>query len=151
MAKEKPTSDDKCPPAASKLEPIPAGVALETKAALFPGKPPDNHPSCYVHFPMSVSFPNGKRWLLLISYTALCAGGYSAGMGKSETKNKVGARIKELRAREGLTQEKFALVAGVNRSYLADIEKGNRNFGLDTLERIVDGLGVSYSEFFEGI
>ena len=72
-------------------------------------------------------------------------------MGKSETRNKVGMRIKELRAREGLTQERFALVAGVNRSYLADIEKGNRNFGFDTLERIIEGLGVSYSEFFEGI
>ncbi len=72
-------------------------------------------------------------------------------MGKSEIRNKVGGRVKELRAREGLTQERFALVAGVNRSYLADIEKGNRNFGFDTLERIVSGLGVSYSEFFEGI
>ena len=65
-------------------------------------------------------------------------------MGKSEIRNKVGGRVKELRAREGLTQERFALVAGVNRSYLADIEKGNRNFGFDTLERIVSGLGVSY-------
>ena len=72
-------------------------------------------------------------------------------MGKSEIRNKVGGRVKELRTREGLTQERFALVAGVNRSYLADIEKGNRNFGFDTLERIVSGLGVSYSEFFEGI
>ena len=72
-------------------------------------------------------------------------------MGKSEIRNKVGGRVKELRAREGLTQERFALVAGVNRSYLADIEKGNRNFGFDTLERIVSGLGVSYSVFFEGI
>ena len=72
-------------------------------------------------------------------------------MGKSEIRNKIGGRVKELRAREGLTQERFALVAGVNRSYLADIEKGNRNFGFDTLERIVSGLGVSYSEFFEGI
>ena len=72
-------------------------------------------------------------------------------MGKSEIRNKVGGRVKELRTREGLTQERFALVAGVNRSYLADIEKGSRNFGFDTLERIVSGLGVSYSEFFEGI
>lgn len=88
---------------------------------------------------------------MLISYTALYNGGYPAVMGKSDFRNRVGTRIKELRAREGLTQERFALVAGVNRSYLADIEKGNRNFGLDTLERIVEGLGVPYSEFFEGI
>ncbi len=72
-------------------------------------------------------------------------------MGKSEIRNKVGGRVKELRTQQSLTQERFALVAGVNRSYLADIEKGNRNFGFDTLERIVSGLGVSYSEFFEGI
>ena len=72
-------------------------------------------------------------------------------MGKSEIRNKVGGRVKELRAREGLTQERFALVAGVNRSYLADIEKGNRNFGFDTLDRIVNGFGISLSEFFEGI
>ena len=72
-------------------------------------------------------------------------------MGKSEIRNKVGGRVKELRTQQSLTQERFALVAGVNRSYLADIEKGNRNFGDDTLERIVSGLGVSYSEFFEGI
>ena len=89
--------------------------------------------------------------MFLISYKSTYASGYPAGMGKSETRNKVGMRIKELRAREGLTQERFALVAGVNRSYLADIEKGNRNFGFDTLERIIEGLGVSYSEFFEGI
>ena len=72
-------------------------------------------------------------------------------MGKSEIRNKVGGRVKELRTQQSLTQKRFALVAGVNRSYLADIEKGNRNFGFDTLERIVSGLGVSYSEFFEGI
>ena len=72
-------------------------------------------------------------------------------MTTSEIRNKIGERIKKLRAEQGLTQERFALIADVNRSYLADIEKGNRNFGFDTLERIVEGFGISYSDFFKGI
>ena len=47
-----------------------------------------------------------------------------------------------------MTQTELAKRAGINRSYLADIEMGNRNFGIDTLERILKGLGKSHSEFF---
>ena len=72
-------------------------------------------------------------------------------MKKSEIRNKIGLRIKELRVQPNLTQERFALMTGINRSYLADIEKGHRNFGFDPLERIVEGFGISYSEFFEGL
>lgn len=72
-------------------------------------------------------------------------------MEKSAIRNKVGQRIKQLRREGNLTQEKFALMTGINRSYLADIEKGNRNFGFDTLEKIVEGFGISYSEFFAGL
>jgi len=42
-------------------------------------------------------------------------------------------------------------MTGINRSYLADIEQGNRNFGFDTLDKIVKGFGISLSEFFDGI
>lgn len=69
-------------------------------------------------------------------------------MEKLEIRNKIALRIKELRSEQGITQECFALMTGLNRSYLADIEKGNRNFGIDTLTRIVNGFGISFSEFF---
>ena len=72
-------------------------------------------------------------------------------MQKSDIRNKIGFRIKELRKQNGLTQDKFALMIGINRSYLADIEKGNRNFGFDTLVKIVHGFGITFSEFFKGI
>lgn len=72
-------------------------------------------------------------------------------MQETDIRNKIGLRIKELRKQHGLTQDRFALMTGINRSYLADIEKGNRNFGFDTLEKIVNGFGISYSEFFRGI
>ena len=72
-------------------------------------------------------------------------------MEKPEIRNKIGMRIKRLRREQGITQQRFALMAGMNRSYLADIEKGNRNFGIDTLTCIVDGFGITLSEFFMGI
>ena len=72
-------------------------------------------------------------------------------MKKSAIRNKIGQRIKQLRREDNLTQERFALMTGINRSYLADREKGNRNFGLDTLEKIVEGFGISYSEFFKDL
>lgn len=70
---------------------------------------------------------------------------------KTDIRNNVGLRIKELRRKGGITQEKFALMMGINRSYLADIEQGNRNFGFDTLDKIVKGFGISLSEFFDGM
>ena len=70
---------------------------------------------------------------------------------KTDIRNNVGLRIKELRRKGGITQEKFALMTGINRSYLADIEQENRNFGFDTLDKIVKGFGISLSEFFDDI
>lgn len=69
-------------------------------------------------------------------------------MEKSDTRNKIATRIKSLRKQERITQEKFALMTGLNRSYLADIEKGNRSFGIDTLDKIIFGFGMTYEEFF---
>ena len=68
-----------------------------------------------------------------------------------EARYLIARRIKELRAANGVTQARFALMVGLNRSYLADIEKGNRNFGIDTLDKIVSGFGLSYQEFFDSM
>lgn len=58
-------------------------------------------------------------------------------------------RIKHLRSDKSMTQSDLAKCAGINRSYLADIEMGNRNFGVDTLEKLLNGLDVTYEEFFK--
>ena len=72
-------------------------------------------------------------------------------MEKPATRDRIAKRMKSLREQQGITQVQFALMTGLNRSYLADIEKGNRNFGIDTLDKIVEGFGVSYEEFFAGM
>lgn len=57
-------------------------------------------------------------------------------------------RVREMRFRKPLTQADLAKLSGVNRSYLADIEMGNRNFGVDTLGKTLKGLDVGSDEFF---
>ena len=64
---------------------------------------------------------------------------------------KIGNRIRELRKETGLSQEKFALKIGMDRTYFASVELGKRNIALKNIEKIANGLGVTLSELFEGI
>jgi len=63
----------------------------------------------------------------------------------------VGMRIKELRTRKGFSQEKLALEAEIDRTYLAGIENGKRNPTLKSLEKILRTLEISFEDFFKGI
>lgn len=60
-------------------------------------------------------------------------------------------RIKELRCKTGLSQEKFALSIGMDRSYYASVEAGRRNISICNIKKIADGLGVSLSTLFENM
>ena len=62
---------------------------------------------------------------------------------------KVGSRIKELRRALELSQEKLALKADVDRTYLAGVEQGKRNPSIKSLEKILKALEVSFGEFFK--
>ena len=61
---------------------------------------------------------------------------------------KVGNRIKELRGKLGISQEELGFRSGVHRTYIASLEVGKRNISVATLEKIVNALEVSFSEFF---
>ena len=63
----------------------------------------------------------------------------------------VGNRIKELRSEMGLSQEKLALKADIDRTYLAGVENEKRNISIKSLEKIIVALEVSFQQFFEGI
>jgi transcriptional regulator with XRE-family HTH domain len=66
-----------------------------------------------------------------------------------DIKLKVGQRIKELRKELGLSQEKLAYEAEVDRTYVTDVENGRRNVSLEILERLVKALKVSFADFFD--
>ena len=61
----------------------------------------------------------------------------------------VGNRIRSLRKTKGLSQEKLALKAGIDRTYLAGIEAGKRNATILSLEKVVNALEVSMKDFFD--
>jgi transcriptional regulator with XRE-family HTH domain len=60
----------------------------------------------------------------------------------------IGARIAEIRARKGMTQEKLAGKMGIGPKYLSSIERGKENPTLDTLISLSKALGVDLGEIF---
>ena len=63
----------------------------------------------------------------------------------------LGQRIKELRNPTGLSQERFALQIGMDRTYFASVEAGRRNISICNIKKIADGLGVSLSDLFRDL
>jgi transcriptional regulator with XRE-family HTH domain len=60
-----------------------------------------------------------------------------------------GERVRSLRERRGLSQEKFAEQAGVHRTYVSSVERGQRNVGLENIHAFAIALAVSPARFFE--
>jgi transcriptional regulator with XRE-family HTH domain len=54
----------------------------------------------------------------------------------------VGRNLRAVRESQGLSQEAFADVLGVHRTYMGAIERGERNLTLKSLERMADRVGL---------
>ncbi len=61
---------------------------------------------------------------------------------KLEVRRTFGARLRELRHVAGLSQEELALQCGLDRSYVGQIERGERNLALENIYKLAAGLGV---------
>ena len=60
-----------------------------------------------------------------------------------------GNQIRLLRSESGLSQEKFALQIGMDRTYYASVETGKRNISLNNIVKIANGLNIPLSELFK--
>lgn len=60
----------------------------------------------------------------------------------------IGERIRELRTKEGLSQEQLALRAEITPAYLGLIERNLKNPTIKIIEQLCNALSVSLSEFF---
>lgn len=58
----------------------------------------------------------------------------------------IGNRIRHIRKKQGLTQEKLADAAGISLSFLGHIERGTRKLSVDTLYKIAKVLHCSADE-----
>jgi len=58
-------------------------------------------------------------------------------------------RLKSLRRVKGWSQEQLAEQAAIQRSYLADLERGYRNPSVRTLVKLANAFDVSVAALFE--
>jgi transcriptional regulator with XRE-family HTH domain len=63
----------------------------------------------------------------------------------------LGKGIRELRLKEGFSQESFADHCGLHRTYMGGIESGERNLTIHTALTLSRGLGITMSQLFGGI
>lgn len=61
---------------------------------------------------------------------------------EGELQKTVGANLRRYRQREGLSQEKLAERLGVSLNYAGEIERGERNLSLCSVERLAEQLGM---------
>jgi len=63
----------------------------------------------------------------------------------------LGERIRELRTKQNLSQEKFSLKIGMDRTYYSSVESGKRNISIENIQKIANGLGITLEELFKGL
>ena len=54
----------------------------------------------------------------------------------------VGKNLRAYRQAEGLSQEAFAELVGMHRTYIGGVERGERNLTLATVERYAEAIGL---------
>jgi transcriptional regulator with XRE-family HTH domain len=59
-----------------------------------------------------------------------------------------GARVRALREMAGLSQEELAARAGIHRTYVGGVERGERNLSLRNIVRLAKALGVPPGDLF---
>ncbi len=59
---------------------------------------------------------------------------------------KFGKNLKNIRQNKKITQEKLAELAGIDRSYLSEVERGIKNISLTKIEAIANALDVKIYE-----
>ena len=62
----------------------------------------------------------------------------------------VGANLRAYRLARGLSQEEFAEVLGVHRTYIGGIERGERNLSLQSIERYAARLRIAPLQLLTG-
>jgi transcriptional regulator with XRE-family HTH domain len=62
-----------------------------------------------------------------------------------------GRKVCALRKQAGLSQEALAARSKLHRNYIGGIERGERNPGIDSVEKLAKALRVSLQDLFSGL
>ena len=69
----------------------------------------------------------------------------------AEARYQFGRRLRRLRRDRDLSQEAVAHMAGLDRTYVSGVERGERNLSLVNICRLAGALGVEPSALMEGV
>ena len=62
-----------------------------------------------------------------------------------------GQAIRKLRMEQGISQEKFADLCNLHRTYISDIERGVRNISLENIDKMAIALNIKISDIFKEV
>jgi transcriptional regulator with XRE-family HTH domain len=65
-----------------------------------------------------------------------------------DARSTIGWNLRRLRVTQGLSQERLALAAGIDRAYVGRVERGTENVTISTLEAIANALDVQVAQLF---
>ncbi len=54
--------------------------------------------------------------------------------------------LREIRIKQGLSQEELADIAGLHRTYVGSVERGERNISIDNMERLASALNINIQD-----
>ena len=63
----------------------------------------------------------------------------------------LGNQIKNERQKRGLSQEEFALIVGVHRTYIGAVERGEKNITIKTLAKFANALKIEIVDLVENL
>ena len=63
----------------------------------------------------------------------------------------IGQRIRNYRTKLGLSQEKLAELAGCHPTYIGQLERGEKNATLESIDKVASSLKISLSKLFENL
>lgn len=67
-------------------------------------------------------------------------------MKATPTRKQFGSKMRKIRNRLGISQEELGFRAGLHRTYIGAIERGEQNVSIDNIHKIAKALKVSPSE-----
>ena len=67
----------------------------------------------------------------------------------ADINKQVGERIRKARLAKGLSQEELAFEADLHRAYIGQIERGEKNIGVQNLQKIAAALKIKISKLIE--
>lgn len=72
-------------------------------------------------------------------------------MTQRDIKRAFGLRVRELRAERGWSQEETAEATGLHWTYIGQVERGERNLTLLSIQKIAKGFKIEIRELFKGL